>query len=65
MKTLKKILSLTIVFAMVMSVVAFAGYKDVDYDEDYAGAVELLSALEIFVGDQNGNFNPDKTISRA
>ncbi len=65
MKTLKKILSLTIVFTMIMSVVAFAGYRDVDVDADYAGAVELLSALDIFVGDDLGNFNPDKTITRA
>ena len=65
MKTLKKILALALVLAMFMSVVAYAGYNDVDMDEDYAGAVELLSALEIFVGDEYGNFNPNKTITRA
>lgn len=65
MKTLKKILAMTLAFAMLMSVVAYAGYNDVDIDADYAGAVELLSALEIFVGDDLGNFNPNKTITRA
>jgi len=65
MKMMKKLLALTIVFAMSLSVVAFAGYNDVDINADYAGAVELLSALEIFEGDDLGNFNPEKTITRA
>lgn len=65
MRNLKKVLALVIAFSMMLSVVAFAGYNDVAEDADYAGAVELLSALEIFEGDENGNFNPDKTVSRA
>lgn len=65
MRNLKKVLALVIAFSMMLSVVAFAGYNDVDADADYAGAVELLSALEIFQGDENGNFNPDNTITRA
>ena len=65
MRNLKKVLALVIAFSMMLSVVAFAGYNDVEADADYAGAVELLSALEIFQGDENGNFNPDNTITRA
>lgn len=65
MRNLKKVLALVIAFCMMLSVVAFAGYNDVDADANYAGAVELLSALEIFQGDENGNFNPDNTITRA
>ena len=65
MRNLKKVLALVIAFTMMLSVVAFAGFNDVAPDADYAGAVELLSALDIIVGDDLGNFNPDKTISRA
>ena len=65
MRNLKKVLALVIAFSMMLSVVAFAGYNDVEADADYAGAVELLSALGIFEGDEQGNFNPDKTITRA
>lgn len=65
MKNLKKVLALVVVFAMMMSTVAFASYPDVDTTADYAGAVELLSALDILKGDDQGNFNPDNTITRA
>lgn len=65
MRNLKKVLALVIAFSMMLSVVAFAGYNDVDAKADYAGAVELLSALDIIKGDENGNFNPDNTITRA
>ena len=65
MRNLKKVLALVVAFSMMLSVVAFAGFGDVAADADYAGAVELLSALDIMVGDDLGNFNPDKTISRA
>jgi len=65
MRNLKKVLALVIAFSMMLSVVAFAGYNDVDADADYAGAVELLSALDIIKGDDQGNFNPDNTITRS
>ncbi len=65
MRNLKKVLALVIAFSMMLSVVAFAGYNDVDAKADYAGAVELLSALDIIKGDDKGNFNPDNTITRA
>ena len=57
MKNLKKVLALVIALTMVLSTVAFASYADVDYEADYAGAVELLSALNVLKGDENGNFN--------
>lgn len=65
MRNLKKVLALVLAFSMMFSVVAFANYADVDADADYAGAVELLSALGILQGDDLGNFNPDNTITRA
>ncbi len=65
MRNLKKVLALVVAFSMMLSVVAFAGYKDVPADAEYAGALDLLSALEIIKGDDLGNFNPDATITRA
>ena len=65
MKNLKKVLALVVALTMVFTTVAFASYPDVDATADYAGAVELLSALEVLKGDENGNFNPDNTITRA
>ncbi len=66
MKNLKKVLALVVALTMVFTTVAFASvYPDVDADANYAGAVELLSALEILKGDDNGNFNPGNTITRA
>ncbi len=65
MRNLKKVLALVVAFSMMLSVVAFASFNDVPEDADYAGAVELLSALDIIVGDDLGNFNPNNTITRA
>lgn len=66
MKNLKKVLALVVVFAMMLSTVAFAGtFADVADDADFAGAIETLAALGYFKGDDNGNFNPDATITRA
>ncbi len=66
MKNLKKVLALVVVFAMMLSTVAFAGtFADVADDAAYAGAVETLASLGYFLGDENGNFNPDATITRA
>ena len=65
MRNLKKVLALVVAFSMMLSVVAFAGYKDVPADAEYAGALDLLSSLDIIKGDDLGNFNPDATITRA
>jgi len=66
MKNLKKVLALVVVFAMMVSSVAFAAiYPDVAADADYANAVSVLSDLGMIKGDDKGNFNPDATITRA
>ncbi len=66
MKNLKKVLALVVVFAMMVSSVAFAAiYPDVAADADYAKAVSVLSDLGMIKGDDKGNFNPDATITRA
>ena len=40
-------------------------FPDVPENAGYAEAVEVLAELGIFGGDDKGNFNPDKTITRA
>ena len=71
MSTFKKVLALTLALAMVLSVSAFAGYSKDTYkdsaaiNEDCEEAIELMYALEIMQGDNNGNFNPEATITRA
>ena len=65
MKNLKKVLALVVVFSMMLCSVAFAAFPDVDEDADYAVAVNTLAALGIVGGDDQGNFNPDNTITRA
>lgn len=65
MKNLKKVLALVVVFAMMLGTVAFAAFPDVAVEADYANAVNTLAALDIIGGDDQGNFNPDNTITRA
>ena len=42
-----------------------ATFPDVDQYAEYAEAVEYVSEAGIMVGDENRNFNPDKTVTRA
>ena len=68
MKNLKKVLALVTVVAMMLTCVpaVLAGtYSDVPDNASYAEAVEMLSALGIFQGYEDGTFQPDKTITRA
>jgi len=65
MKNLKKVAALVIVLAMALSSVAFAAYTDVAEDAGYSEAVEVMSALGLLKGYEDGTFGPDKTITRA
>lgn len=40
-------------------------FPDIPDGADYADAVLALASMGIIVGDQNGNFNPNSTITRA
>ena len=66
MRNLSKVLALVLALSMIVGVVAFAKtYPDVDSDANYAEAVNVISDLGLAVGDENGNFNADKTLTRA
>ena len=71
MRNLKKVIALVAVFAMLVSSVAFAGtFSDVAETDNYAKAIETLSALGIITGDDQDedgvmDFRPEDTITRA
>lgn len=50
---------------MIFSSSATPAFSDVDIDASYSEAVSYVSEAGIMVGDENGNFNPDKTVTRA
>ena len=59
MKNLKKLISVVLCLAMMASFLVVgtsaASYGDVDETKAYYADVELLSALDILKGDENGN----------
>ena len=67
MRNLKRALSLLLSSTLVLGMLVMGGsaesYKDVDR-ADNQEAIEVLQAVGIMTGDENGNFNPDKTVTR-
>lgn len=65
---MKKLLSLLVVLTMVIgvfSVSSFAAFSDVKTDASYAEATDVLSALEMLKGYEDGSFKPEGDITRA
>lgn len=66
MRTLKKVLALSLVFAMAFTMMAGAAFKDQDkIDSALNNDIQLLTALGVFKGDENGNFNPTANVKRS
>ena len=67
MRNLKRALSLGITAAMISGLMVMgssaASYADVT-SEDNQEAIEVLQAVGIMVGDENGDFNPDQKVTR-
>lgn len=62
---LRTILALSLCCVLFCST-AFAGsFPDVPDNATYAEAVEVLADMAVLQGDASGNFNPNKTITRA
>ena len=68
MRNLKRALSLllssTLVLGMLVMGGSAASYTDVTSEENVE-AIEVLKAVGVMTGDENGNFNPDKQVTRA
>ena len=62
MRNLKRALSLLLSSAMVLGMLVMgssaASYTDVTSEENVE-AIEVLKAVGVMTGDENGNFNPD------
>ncbi len=69
MKNLKKLVSVIVTLAMLISsfaaVSVSAAYADVDETNSYYKAIEVLSGLGVVKGDDEGNFNPTSDIKRS
>ena len=66
MRNLKRALSLAMASVMVLGLMVVgtgASYKDVASDKNVE-AIEVLQAVGVMVGDENGNFNPDQNVTR-
>ena len=67
MRNLKRALSLALATVMTLGLMVVgtgaAGYDDVT-SEDNQEAIEVLQAVGIMTGDENGNFNPDANVTR-
>ena len=64
----KGVLLLTLVLCMLWVLpvpAAAASFPDVDETSEYADATDFLSRMQIMIGDEKGNFNPNKTVTRA
>ena len=68
MRNLKRALSLALAAAMLISLMV-VGASAADYGDaaqvSQTEAVEVLTGLGVVGGDQNGNFNPTATLTRA
>lgn len=63
---MKKVLAVLLCMVMCFgSVSALAYYDYPDVNEEYVKVTDLLYDLEIMEGDDEGNFNPDDTLTRA
>lgn len=65
MKKIQSILAGLLAVSLLTCSASAMSFPDVPKDTDYATAIEYISELKIMVGDTQGNFNPDKIVSRA
>ena len=69
MRNLKRALSLTLASVMLLGMMVVgagaAGFPDVDEDNANIEAIEVLQAVEVMIGDDNGNFGPNDPVNRS
>ena len=68
MRNLKRALSLALASVMLLGMMVVgtsaAAYPDVTSAHNVE-AIEVMKAAKVMIGDENGNFNPDKVVTRA
>ena len=68
MRNLKRALSLAMASVMLLGMMVVGtsavSYADVDVN-DHVEAIEVLQKVGVMTGDEKGNFNPDKAVTRA
>ena len=68
MRNLKRALSLALASVMLVGMMVVgtsaASYPDVS-SEDNVEAISVLNAVEVMIGDENGDFNPSEKVTRA
>jgi len=67
MRNLKRALSLALASVMLLGMMVVgtsAAYSDVTSAHNVE-AIEVMKAAEVMIGDDQGNFNPDKVVTRA
>ena len=67
MRNLKRALSLAVASVMLLGMIVVgtsAGYEDVNADAHNLEAIEVLQAVGVMKGDENGNYNPDALLTR-
>ena len=67
MRNLKRVLALVLALTMVLSfaISASAGaFTDVEDDDDYASAINLLASLEVLKGFEDGTYNSAGSYTR-
>ena len=67
MRTMKKVLALSLVLAMALGMMATAAFKDQEaINEDLAGDISLMVALNVFSeqGTGAGYFEPNRELTR-
>ena len=67
---MKRILKYILVCALIGGMLVYPAFAegpfpDVGKEAPYAEAVKYLNEIGIITGDENGNFNPNKTVTRA
>lgn len=66
MKSLKKLLAVLVVLSMMVSCVSFAAqFGDVEEGNTFQEAIDVLSDIGIVKGYEDGNYKPDKEVTRA
>ena len=68
MRNLKRALSLTLASVMLLGMMVVgagaAAFPDVEENHNVE-AIEVLKAVNVMIGDDNGNFGPDDPVNRA